>query len=177
MDTLDILFAIGRTLLIGTIGLFIAHKGRKFNLNVFNLFGRINRLNFSITYIGLMIIFYMLISFYHTMLDVIVTLPAYWGLRIFIGLCQAILFPFLCTVLSRRLHDLNIGSLPAMVWSFFIIFTYTYTALFSTAIIFNIVLILVALILMILPGQDKPNQYGPPTKRARKSRKTELRKN
>ncbi len=167
-----IVYAIGRALVIGFIGMFIAYQGRQLNIPIFNLQGRINRVQFIIGYMGLMIVFHILGSFYQNMINIIVTLPAYWGLRLFIGLCQALIFPLLCTVLARRLQDLNAPALPALIWPFFITFVYTYNALPSTSITLHSILAFVAFLLMILPGDKRKNKFGlPPESIRRKQRR------
>lgn len=55
---MDLIYALLRTLLICAIGLLIAFLGRRKGLSIFNLSGRINRLQFIILFIVLMILFY-----------------------------------------------------------------------------------------------------------------------
>ena len=52
---MDLLYVVLRTLLICTIGLLIAFQGRRMGLSIFNLTGRLNRLQFIICFIALMI--------------------------------------------------------------------------------------------------------------------------
>ena len=53
---MDLLYVVLRTLLICTVGLLIAFQGRRMGLSIFNLTGRLNRLQFIICFIVLMIL-------------------------------------------------------------------------------------------------------------------------
>ena len=55
---MDLLYVVLRTLLICTVGLLIAFQGRRMGLSIFNLTGRLNRLQFIICFIALMILFH-----------------------------------------------------------------------------------------------------------------------
>ena len=44
---MDLLYVVLRTLLICTVGLLIAFQGRRMGLSIFNLTGRLNRLQLS----------------------------------------------------------------------------------------------------------------------------------
>ena len=88
---MDLLYVVLRTLLICTIGLLIAFQGRRMGLSIFNLTGRLNRLQFIICFIALMILFHIVHYIDNIFLDFVVSLPAYWLTRVIIWLLLATL--------------------------------------------------------------------------------------
>ncbi len=74
---MDLLYVVLRTLLICTIGLLIAFQGRRMGLSIFNLTGRLNRLQFIICFIALMILFHIVHYIDNIFLDFVVSLPAF----------------------------------------------------------------------------------------------------
>ncbi|MDU7911359.1 MAG: DUF805 domain-containing protein [Veillonella parvula] len=81
---MDLLYVVLRTLLICTIGLLIAFQGRRMGLSIFNLTGRLNRLQFIICFIALMILFHIVHYIDNMFLNFVVSLPAYWLTRVVI---------------------------------------------------------------------------------------------
>ena len=88
---MDLLYPVLRTVLICLVGFGIAYQGRRMGYTIFNLYGRFNRLQFFILFMGLMGLFYAVDVIEARLFDYIVTLPAYWATRILIGLLQALL--------------------------------------------------------------------------------------
>ena len=93
---MDLLYVVLRTLLICIIGLLIAFQGRRMGLSIFNLTGRLNRLQFIICFIALMILFHIVHYIDEILLDFVVSLPAYWLTRVIVWLLLATLFPLSC---------------------------------------------------------------------------------
>ena len=56
---------------------------------------------------ALMILFYIVDIIEDRLIDYIVTLPAYWATRIFVGALQTMLFPLACGLFTRRIHDIG----------------------------------------------------------------------
>ena len=104
---MDLLYPVLRTVLICLVGFGIAYQGRRMGYTIFNLSGRFNRLQFIILFIVLMILFYAVGIIEDRLIDYIVTLPAYWATRIFVGALQALLFPLACALFTRRIHDIG----------------------------------------------------------------------
>ena len=73
-----------------------AFQGRRMGLSIFNLTGRLNRLQFIICFIVLMILFHIVHYIDDVFLDFVVSLPAYWFTRVVIWILLASLFPLSC---------------------------------------------------------------------------------
>ena len=112
---MDLLYVVLRTLLICTVGLLIAFQGRRMGLSIFNLTGRLNRLQFIICFIVLMILFHIVHYIDDLFLDFVVSLPAYWFTRVIIWILLATLFPLSCILFGRRIHDIGFNGNPDMV--------------------------------------------------------------
>ena len=54
---MDLLYPVLRTVLICLVGFGIAYQGRRMGYTIFNLYGRFNRLQFFILFMGLMGLF------------------------------------------------------------------------------------------------------------------------
>jgi len=104
---MDLLYVVLRTLLICAIGLLIAFQGRRMGLSIFNLTGRLNRLQFIICFIALIILFHIVHYIDDLFLDFVVSLPAYWFTRVIIWILLAALFPLSCILFGRRIHDIG----------------------------------------------------------------------
>ena len=114
---MDLLYVVLRTLLICTIGLLIAFQGRRMGLSIFNLTGRLNRLQFIICFIALMILFHIVHYIDNIFLDFVVSLPAYWLTRVIIWLLLATLFPLSCVLFGRRIHDIGFNAWAGILLS------------------------------------------------------------
>ena len=125
---MDLLYVVLRTLLICAIGLLIAFQGRRMGLSIFNLTGRLNRLQFIICFIALMILFHIVHYIDNIFLDFVVSLPAYWLTRVIIWLLLATLFPLSCVLFGRRIHDIGFNAWAGILWSVIMIFINTYSA-------------------------------------------------
>ena len=142
---MDLLYVVLRTLLICTIGLLIAFQGRRMGLSIFNLTGRLNRLQFIICF-----------------LDFVVSLPAYWLTRVIIWLLLATLFPLSCVLFGRRIHDIGFNAWAGILWSVIMIFINTYSAVSPFNYMLELFIWLIGFLFWVLPGQPEPNQYGNP---------------
>ncbi|MDU2116876.1 MAG: DUF805 domain-containing protein [Veillonella sp.] len=140
---MDLLYVVLRTLLICTIGLLIAFQGRRMGLSIFNLTGRLNRLQFIICFIALMILFHIVHYIDNIFLDFVVSLPAYWLTRVIIWLLLATL-------------------LAGILWSIIMIFINTYSAVSPFNYMLELFIWLIGFLFWVLPGQPEPNQYGNP---------------
>ena len=114
---MDLLYVVLRTLLICAIGLLIAFQGRRMGLSIFNLTGRLNRLQFIICFIALMILFHIVHYIDDLFLDFVVSLPAYWFTRVIIWILLAALFPLSCILFGRRIHDIGFNAWAGILWS------------------------------------------------------------
>lgn len=159
---MDLIYALLRTLLICAIGLLIAFLGRRKGLSIFNLSGRINRLQFIILFIVLMILFYIVHILDTKLIEFVVSLPTYWISRAFIWILLAILFPLSCALFGRRIHDIGFNAWAGILWSAIIIFINTYTAVSPINYLLYLFIWLVGFLFWILPGQPEPNEYGYP---------------
>ena len=113
---MDLLYVVLRTLLICTIGLLIAFQGRRMGISIFNLTGRLNRLQFIICFITLMILFHIVHYIDEILLDFVVSLPAYWLTRVIVWLLLATLFPLSCVLFGRRIHDIGFNAWAGILW-------------------------------------------------------------
>lgn len=159
---MDLLYPVLRTVLICLVGFGIAYQGRRMGYNIFNLTGRLNRLQFFILFMVLMGLYYAVDIIEARLLDYIVTLPAYWGTRIFVGLLQAFLFPLGCALFVRRIHDIGFNGWAGLLWSAIMIFINTYTAVTPLNYLLDLFVWLIGFLFWVLPGQPEPNDYGYP---------------
>lgn len=159
---MDLLYPVLRTLLICLAGFAIAFQGRRMGYTIFNLTGRLNRLQYFILFIALMLLYYAISILEYRLYDYIVTLPAYWGTRILIGLLQSFLFPLACALFARRIHDIGFNGWAGILWSAIITFINTYVAVTPLNYFLDLFIWLIGLLFWILPGQPTPNQYGYP---------------
>lgn len=162
MESLDILYAMVITSLIGLLGLWIGHTGRQKKLSIFSLQGRLNRSQFILGTIILFVILNGLSTLTQLLIiDAVVILATYWAVRIAMLFGLVLITPFLITVFARRLHDISLPSWPAIPWTFFIIYTYVSNPVKNISLIYDM-LIIVVLVLLTLPNNTLPNQYGMP---------------
>ena len=159
---MDLLYVVLRTLLICTIGLLIAFQGRRMGLSIFNLTGRLNRLQFIICFIALMILFHIVHYIDNMFLDFVVSLPAYWLTRVIVWLLLATLFPLSCVLFGRRIHDIGFNAWAGILWSVIMIFINTYSAVSPFNYMLELFIWLIGFLFWVLPGQPEPNQYGNP---------------
>ena len=159
---MDLLYVILGTLLICTVGLLIAFQGRRMGLSIFNLTGRLNRLQFIICFIVLMILFHIVHYIDDVFLDFVVSLPAYWFTRVVIWILLASLFPLSCILFGRRIHDIGFNAWAGILWSIIIIFINTYSAVSPFNYLLELFVWLIGFLFWVLPGQPEPNQYGNP---------------
>lgn len=162
MESLDILYAMVITALIGLLGLWIGHTGRQKKLSIFSLQGRLNRSQFILGTIILFVILNGLSTLTQLLIiDAVVILATYWAVRIAMLFGLVLITPFLITLFARRLHDISLPSWPAIPWTFFIIYTYVSNPVKNISLIYDM-LIIVVLLLLTLPNNTLPNQYGMP---------------
>lgn len=159
---MDLIYVVLRTLLICTIGLLFAFQGRRMGLSIFNLTGRLNRLQFIILFIGLMILFHIVHLIDNKFLDFVVSLPAYWISRVIVWVLLGLLFPFSCILFGRRIHDIGFNAWAGILWSVILIFINTYTAVSPFNYLLELFVWIIGFLFWILPGQPEPNQYGNP---------------
>lgn len=159
---MNLLYPVLRTLLICLVGFAIAFQGRRMGYSIFNLTGRLNRLQYFILFMTLMFLYYGISVIEYRLYDYIVTLPAYWGTRILIGLLQAVLFPLACALFTRRIHDIGFNGWAGILWATIITFINTYIAVMPLNYFLDLFIWLIGLLFWILPGQPTPNQYGYP---------------
>ena len=159
---MDLLYVVLRTMLICTIGLLIAFQWRRMGLSIFNLTGRLNRLQFIICFIALMILFHIVHYIDNIFLDFVVSLPAYWLTRVIIWLLLATLFPLSCVLFGRRIHDIGFNAWAGILWSVIMIFINTYSAVSPFNYMLELFIWLIGFLFWVLPGQPEPNQYGNP---------------
>lgn len=168
---MDLVYNIGQSFLIGLAALFIIRWGSRHNIGILRIHGRINRLQFLI---GLLILFTLssvFTSFTKTLMSNVVILAGYWGIRILIIVGHILLMPFYYVLYVRRLHDLSIPGIFGVLWSIFIVFTYSYTSVKSVVMLLAVLMLLINLILLCIPGSSNTNRYGPPSLWPRKSTK------
>lgn len=162
MSTLIIFSAI-KTLLIcvlGTVFLaFGAHKGFPY----FNFKGRMNRAQFALCFIGVLLILYFLNDFINMAYDAVVILPGYWTIQLGAFLAHILLYPFVLVPLIGRLRDFDIFSIPAFILSAFIMYSFNYKFLPATDVIIDGLLFILIAVLIIIPGASRPNKYGRPS--------------
>ena len=103
-------------------------KGVAWAYRFFNLTGRLNRLQFIICFIALMILFHIVHYIDNLFLDFVVSLPAYWFTRVIIWILLAALFPLSCILFGRRIHDIGFNAWAGILWSVIMIFINTYSA-------------------------------------------------
>ena len=159
---MDLLNPVLRTVLICLVGFGIAYQGRRKGYTIFNLSGRFNRLQFIILFIALMILFYIGDIIEERLIDYIVTLPAYWATRIFVGALQAMLFPLACGLFTRRIHDIGFNGWAGILWATIIIFINTYSAVTPLNYLLDLFVWIIGFLFWVLPGQPEPNKYGYP---------------
>lgn len=128
----------------------------------FNLTGRLNRLQFIICFIVLMILFHIVHYIDDVFLDFVVSLPAYWFTRVVIWILLASLFPLSCILFGRRIHDIGFNAWAGILWSVIIIFINTYSAVSPFNYLLELFVWLIGFLFWVLPGQPEPNQYGNP---------------
>lgn len=149
---MDILLALGRTLLVCAIGMFLAYRFNHTKNSLFTINKPMKRSYFIPLYIILLIVLYSIDGLYNAMLNIIVNLPAYWGLRLSIGVLYILVFPFLYTVLSRRFTDLRMPAFFGIVFGVYIIFNHVYNAVIGTAFILNVTQMLISIPLIFVPS-------------------------
>ena len=159
---MDLLYPVLRTVLICLVGFGIAYQGRRRGYTIFNLYGRFNRLQFFILFMGLMGLFYAVDVIEARLFDYIVTLPAYWATRILIGLLQALLFQLGCVLFARRIHDIGFNGWAGILWASIIIFINTYIAVSPLNYLLDLFVWIIGFLFWVLPGQPEPNKYGYP---------------
>lgn len=159
---MDLLYPVLRTVLICLVGFCIAFQGRRMGYTIFNLSGRLNRLQFFILFITLMMLYYAVDIIEARLYDYIISLPAYYGTRIFIGLLQTLLFPLNCALFVRRVHDIGFNGWAGLLWAAIITFINTYVAVTPINYFLDLFVWLIGFLFWILPGQHEPNQYGYP---------------
>lgn len=162
MSTLIIFSAI-KTLLIcvlGTVFLaFGAHKGFPY----FNFKGRMNRVQFGLSFIGALLVLYFFNDFIHMAYEAVVILPAYWGVQLGAFLVHILIYPFILVPLIGRLRDFDIFSIPAFILTALIIYSFNYNFLPATDVIVDGLLFILIAVLVIIPGTSLPNKYGRPS--------------
>lgn len=79
---MDILFNIGQAFVMGLIAFTITRWGYVKQIKILYLQGRLNRLQFLIGLIGMTIVVGLFNTMIATMMDSVVILIAYWGVRI-----------------------------------------------------------------------------------------------
>ena len=125
---MDLLYVVLRTLLICAMGFAHCIPRTSHGLIDFNLTGRLNRLQFIICFIALMILFHIVHYIDNMFLDFVVSLPAYWLTRVIVWLLLATLFPLSCVLFGRRIHDIGFNAWAGILWSVIMIFINTYSA-------------------------------------------------
>ena len=168
---MDVLFIIGQTFILGIIALFIIKWGHAHSVTILRLRGRLSRLQFVLGLFALYALLILFSIFTKSLMESVVILPAYWGVRLMIYAGHILLLPFFYVLYVRRLHDLSLPGLPGILWSVFIIFTHSYFSVKATMILFSVIMILVNLLLACIPGSSRPNKYGPPAIWPRKARR------
>ncbi len=169
--SMDLIFNIGQSFLIGLAALFIIRWGSRHNIGILRIQGRINRLQFLIGLLVLFTISGVFTSFTKTLMSNVVILAGYWGIRLLIIVGHILIMPFYYVLYVRRLHDLSIPGIFGVLWSIFIVFTYSYTSVKSVVMLLAVLMLLINLILLCVPGSSNPNRYGPPSLWPKKRRK------
>ena len=161
---MDTLFYLGQAVLIGMVALFIVYWGQKLHIPGLSLFGRMRRFTFLCYLILLTVLTIAFDSFTASLMRSVTILPTYWAVRALIIFGYIVLLPFYYVIYTRRLHDLSLPGSPALIWGVFLIFTQSYITVKATMMMFTIIIIIVNLILIIIPGWEKDNRFGPGTR-------------
>ena len=159
---MDILFNIGQAFVMGLIAFTITRWGYVKQIKILYLQGCLNRLQFLIGLIGMTIVVGLFNTMIATMMDSVVILIAYWGVRILSFLGHSVLLSFYFVLYARRFQDFSFHGVIGILWCIFIAFTYPYLPIKSTSAAFAVLIWIVNLILLVIPGSSKPNKYGLP---------------
>ena len=161
---MDIVINMGISAAVGIIALFLSRWIAPHSHGWMTITGRINRLQFTIGILFLsatMHIFTMLIQ---QLLDVVVILPAYFGVKALAYAGYIVLLPFYYTLYVRRLNDISIPGFPiGILLGMYIICTNLYIPLKKTYILHLIVIYIIHGALILFPGTERSNRYGAPS--------------
>lgn len=158
---MELIMNLLRAALIGLLAYGICRWGAARDISWLRLRGRINRLLFIVLYVLLSIIMYSFNALTLTMMDAIVTLPAYWAVRGFIFLGLVITTPLFFVLYGRRFQDFSIPGIFGILWALFIVFTSSYGVVKSTIFVYHSIIFIINLILALIPGTNGRNPYGP----------------
>lgn len=157
---MDVLFNIGQAFVMGLIAFAITRWGYVHNIKILYLQGRLNRLQFLIGLIGLTLVVSLFNNLISTMMNNVVILVSYWGVRLLAFLGHAIILSLYYVLYARRVQDFSLHGIVGICWCIFIAFTYPYLPIKSTSAAFMVIIWIVNLVLLVIPGSGKPNRYG-----------------
>lgn len=159
---MDILFNVGQAFVMGLIAFTITRWGYVHNIKILLLQGRLNRLQFLIGLIGLTLVASLFNNLISTLMNNVVILVSYWGVRLLGFLGHTVILSLYYVLYARRVQDFSLHGIVGICWCIFIAFTYPYLPIKSTSAAFMVIIWIVNLALLVIPGTNKANRYGAP---------------
>lgn len=161
---MDILINMGLSFLVGVAALFLLLALEPHSHGVLNSSGRMNRFQFIIGILFLSATMHIFNMFIQQLLDVVVILPAYFGIKALAYAGYIILLPLYYTLYIRRFNDIGLpGRLLGMLLGMYIICTNLYLPLKNIYILHTIIVVIIHGFLSCFPGSTGNNRYGPPS--------------
>ena len=169
---MDILINIGISFLVGIISLYLILKIEPHRHGVLKTSGRINRFQFIVGIIFLSIIMHIFNMFIQQLLNAVVILPAYFGIKALVYAGYIILLPWYYTLYIRRLNDIGLpGRFIGILLGVYIICTNLYIPLKNIYILHLIIICILHGFLACFPGSPGSNRYGMPSRLPSKHKK------
>lgn len=169
---MDILINIGISFLVGIISLYLILKIEPHSHGVLKTSGRINRFQFIVGIIFLSIIMHIFNMFIQQLLNAVVILPAYFGIKALVYAGYIILLPWYYTLYIRRLNDIGLpGRFIGILLGVYIICTNLYIPLKNIYILHLIIICFLHGFLACFPGSPGSNRYGMPSRLPSKHKK------
>ena len=161
---MDILINVGISFLVGLVSLFLILRIEPHSHDVLSTSGRINRFQFIIGILFLSATMHIFNMFIQQLLEAVIILPAYFGIKALAYAGYIILLPWYYTLYVRRLNDISIPGFPfGILLGMYIIGTNLYIPLKNTYMLHLIATFLIHGALALLPGRKGSNRYGDPS--------------
>ncbi len=155
---MDLFINIVISLGIGIIALFLVRFLAPHSQGWISITGRINRFQFIIGILFLSATMHIFNMFIQQLLEAVIILPAYFGIKALAYAGYIILLPWYYTLYVRRLNDISIPGFPiGILLGMYIIGTNLYIPLNLIATF------LIHGALALLPGRKGINRYGDPS--------------
>lgn len=161
---MDLFINIVISLGIGIIALFLVRFLAPHSQGWISITGRINRFQFIIGILFLSATMHIFNMFIQQLLEAVIILPAYFGIKALAYAGYIILLPWYYTLYVRRLNDISIPGFPfGILLGMYIIGTNLYIPLKNTYMLHLIATFLIHGALALLPGRKGSNRYGDPS--------------